>query len=235
MKKSGILRMIYPPVCMVCGKLLVKETGLCTACKKEVTWLKEPLCMCCGKPLLKETAEYCPDCEKTPRGFDGGRGVFAYHSSMGQAVLDLKNGGKQENAVFLGKCMAACIGPLFSYWRPDCIVPIPLDKKKYRKRGYNQAELLADAVGARLGVPVEKKLLLRHPGGKEQKKLGRMARKRGQQGVFYTMEKEKLPDRILLVDDIYTTGSTLEAAALTLKQAGAEKVWFVTACMGTDF
>lgn len=234
MLKDKVIHMLYPPVCMCCGKLLSHHTGLCTSCKKEVRWLKEPLCMCCGKPLLAETQEYCPDCAKASRWFDGGRGVFPYRSRMQKAVLDLKNNGKQENAVFLGKCMAVCIRPLFSYWRPDCVVPVPLDRKKLQTRGYNQAALLAEAVGESLGLSVDQTLLFRHTGGKEQKKLGRFARKNRQKQIFYA-GKKKMPQSVLLVDDIYTTGSTLEAAAYTLKQAGVRNVWFVTACMGTDF
>ena len=234
MQYKILKNLLYPPVCMLCGKLLPGQTGLCTTCKKEVEWLKEPLCMCCGKPLSSDRQEYCPDCEGVVRWFDGGRGVFPYRGRMQKAVLDLKSGGKQENAVFLGKCMAACIGPLFSYWRPVCIVPVPLDRKKLQKRGYNQAGLLADAVGKRLNIPVREDLLFRHPGGKEQKSLGRFARKTGQQGAFYT-GKGTVPERILLVDDIYTTGSTLDVAACELKRAGARNVWFVTACMGCDF
>ena len=231
----GIIKnLLYPPVCMFCGKLLSGQTGLCTTCKKEAEWLKEPLCMCCGKPLVSNAQEYCPDCAQGDRWFDGGRGVFPYRGGMKKAVLDLKSRGRQENAVFLGKCMAACIGPLFSYWRPDCIVPVPLNRAKLCRRGYNQAKLLAVSVGDCLELPVRDDLLFRYPGGKEQKTLGRFARKKGQQGAFYTVDRP-VPERILLVDDIYTTGSTLDAAAHALKCAGAEKIWFVTACMGSDF
>lgn len=233
MKSLHLLDILYPPVCMLCGKLLETHTGLCKNCKRKVELLREPLCMRCGKPLLSETEEYCPDCAQSERWFDGGRGVFPYRSAMQKAVLDLKSQGKRENARFLGRCMAASIRPLLSYWQIRMIVPVPLDPAKLRKRGYNQAGLLAGEIGRCLHLPVDEGLLKKRKGGTEQKKLHRFARKRSQQGLFY-VKTGKLPDTVLLVDDIYTTGSTIEAAARTLKEAGVQRVFFVTACMGSD-
>ena len=234
MKFLRLLDILYPPVCMVCGKLLETHTGLCKNCKQKIELLQEPLCMCCGKPLLSETEEYCPDCVQSERWFDGGRGVFPYRSAMQKAVLDLKSQGKRENARFLGRCMAASIRPLLSYWQIRVIVPVPLDPAKQRKRGYNQAGLLAREIGRCLHLPVNEQLLKKRKGGTEQKKLHRFARKNSQQGLFYTKTIKNIPDTVLLVDDIYTTGSTLEAAARTLKEAGVRCVFFVTACMGSD-
>lgn len=225
--------MLYPPVCMICGKLLTDHTGLCKTCKKKIELLSEPLCMCCGKPLLSDTAEFCPDCETYERWFDGGRGVFPYQSVMQKAVLDLKSRGKRENAVFLGKCMAASIRPLLSYWKVQCIVPVPLDRAKLQKRGYNQAGLLAREIGRVLKLPLEKDWLKKKKSRTEQKKLHRFARRKSQEGLFFT-EHRLPPAAVLLVDDIYTTGSTLDAAAKVLKEAGVRKVYFVTACMVSD-
>lgn len=234
MIRKLILDLLYPPVCLVCGRLLERCTGLCPDCMKRLRWIESPRCMCCGKPLLDERREYCRDCEGTQRGFDAGIGVFPYRSNIRKAVLELKNDGKKENAAFLGACMAASLGPLLSFWRPQCLVPVPLDPKKLRARGYNQAKLLADSAGRRLDIPVRSDILYRSYAKKEQKGLRRFARKRSQAGAFY-VKKTEVPKRILLVDDIYTTGNTLEAAAHALKGAGAEKIFFVTVCMGTDF
>lgn len=234
MIKNLILDLLYPPVCMICGKLLTEKTGLCQDCFRKLQWIEGPRCMCCGKPLVIPDGEYCSDCSKRERGFDAGIGVFPYKNCIRRAVLDLKNNGKKENAAFLGACMAASVRPLLLSWRPQCVVPIPLVPEKMQSRGYNQAALLADAVGQYLHLPVKKNLLYRKNSRREQKQLHRFARKRNTEGVF-GVRQGKIPERILLVDDIYTTGSTLEAAACELKRAKAEKVYFVTACMGTDF
>lgn len=234
MIRKMILDLLYPPVCMICGRLLSKTTGVCRECFGKLQWIKDPHCMCCGKPLHDERQEYCPECEGIRREFTAGIGVFPYRSIIRQAVLDLKDHGKKENAAFLGACMAAAVRPLLLSWKPKCLVPIPLSSKKLRIRGYNQAQLLADELGKKLDLPVRKDILYRHSGRKEQKRLHRFARKRNQAGTFFTA-KTDIPERVLLVDDIYTTGSTLEAAAWALKQAGVQKVYFVTVCMGTDF
>lgn len=234
MVKKLILDLLYPPVCMLCHRLLTERTAVCPECWKHLQWITDPRCMCCGKPLLDEGREYCPDCEGGKREFTAGIGVFPYRSSIRKAVLDLKDKGKKENAAFLGACMAAEVMPLLLSWSPECLVPIPLAAKKRRIRGYNQAELLADALGDCLKLPVRTDLLHRRYSRKEQKRLHRFARKRNQAENFY-VTGTKIPSSVLLVDDIYTTGNTLEAAARTLKAVGVRRVFFVTVCMGTDF
>ncbi len=232
--KNILLDMLYPPVCMLCGRLLETSTGLCSDCKKKVKWIREPRCLCCGKPLLSDTEEYCEDCREYPRAFDGGLGVFPYQNVIGKAVLDLKNRGKRENAPFLGACMALALQPRLTDWQPMCILPIPLTRKKLRRRGYNQAELLARELEKRLNIPLNRDILYRQKDGREQKSLHRFARRRNQEDVF-GVRKGILPECVLLVDDIYTTGNTLEAASRELKKAGVKRVYFVTVCMGADF
>ena len=234
MLKKLILDLLYPPVCMLCHRLLDERTGVCADCLEHLQWITGPRCMCCGKPLLNEGTDYCSDGESIRREFTAGIGVFPYRSSIRKAVLDLKDKGKKENAAFLGACMAAAIRPLLLSWDPKCLIPIPLTAKKRRIRGYNQAELLADALGGCLNLPVRTDILQRRHSRKEQKRLHRFARKRNQAETFYVTGKE-IPASVLLVDDIYTTGNTLEAAARTLKAAGVRRVYFVTVCMGTDF
>lgn len=219
---------------MICGRLLSKTTGVCRECFGKLQWISEPRCMCCGKPLHDERQEYCPECDGIRREFTAGIGVFPYRSGIRQAILDLKDHGKKENAAFLGASRTKEAASARPPYMPQCLVPIPLSSQKLRIRGYNQAQLLADELGKNLKLPVRQDILYRRSGHKEQKRLHRFARKRNQAGTFFTA-KADIPHRVLLVDDIYTTGNTLEAAAFALKQAGAQKVYFVTVCMGTDF
>ena len=113
----------------------------------------------------------------------------------------------------------------------DAIVPVPIHRSRRRKRGFNQAEILAEILGKKLGIPVEPELLKRNRKTVPQKELSPSERLKNLTGAFLA---ESLPDdkkRILLVDDIYTTGSTLEACARVLKNAGAEVVYFVVIFM----
>lgn len=113
------------------------------------------------------------------------------------------------------------------------IIPIPLHKKKLAKRGYNQAELIASALGKELGIKTDTTVLKRKIYTKPQKDLSNRERKKNLEHAFET--RGDLPwKRILLVDDIYTTGATIDEAAKILKKAGAEKVWFLTIGIGAD-
>ena len=101
MIRKMILDLLYPPVCMICGRLLSKTTGVCRECFGKLQWIKDPRCMCCGKPLHDERQEYCPECEGIRREFTAGIGVFPYRSIIRQAVLDLKDHGKKVKSTFL--------------------------------------------------------------------------------------------------------------------------------------
>ena len=233
--REMFLTLLYPKTCILCGRL-TGQRDVCQSCEKKLAWIPSPRCLCCGRPIASETEEYCEVCRGTTRNFDGGRGIFLYHSSIRKAVLDLKNHGRRQNATALGDYMAAAIRPLLLVWQPDVILPIPLDAVKYRKRGYNQAELLALQMGRRLKLPVRRDLLYKEGSKREQKNLNRLERRKNLEKAFKVKpaKGKRLPSSVLLVDDIYTTGSTIEAAAGVLKAAGVKRVYFVTACMGGD-
>ena len=149
--------------------------------------------------------------------------------------MDLKFRGKTANARLLGRWMAAYVKPELPLWRPDVLVPVPLHPRKLRKRGYNQARLLAEGVGAALGLPVDARLVRRKNSTEAQMRLGRLARQRNLEQAFAIGKGRKARGNILLVDDIYTTGSTVDAIARVLKENGAGKVYVLTACIGSDF
>ena len=229
-----IMDALYPPACPVCGRLLEKGETVCAQCRPNLQVVGEPRCIRCGKPLLAEE-EYCPDCASMARWFDQGAGVFPYQSAVRRMVMDLKFRGKRANARLLGRWMAAYVKPELSLWRPDVLVPVPLHPGKLRRRGYNQARLLAESAGNILGLPVDNKLVLRKSSTKAQMNLGRQARQRNLEQAFAMCKGRKAKGRILLVDDIFTTGSSADALARLLKESGAGKVYVLSACIGSDF
>ena len=208
---------------------------MCARCRSELRVVGEPRCMRCGRPLQDESGEYCPDCVSMRHWFDRGVGVFPYQSAVRRMVMDLKFRGKTANARLLGRWMAAYVKPELPLWRPDVLVPVPLHPRKLRKRGYNQARLLAEGVGAALGLPVDARLVRRKNSTEAQMRLGRLARQRNLEQAFAIGKGRKARGNILLVDDIYTTGSTVDAIARVLKENGAGKVYVLTACIGSDF
>ena len=120
-------------------------------------------------------------------------------------------------------------------WQPDALIPVPLHKSRMRKRGFNQAALVAERMGERLGIPVEEKLLIRVKKTNPQKELNDSARRENLKNAFQLCGNDVKLKRVVLIDDIYTTGSTLDAAAAALLAAGVEKVYFLSICIGRGF
>lgn len=131
--------------------------------------------------------------------------------------------------------MAERYEDLLRSWNPDALVPIPLHKTRKRKRGFNQAQLLAEKLGKRLEIPVEKRILERTKKTGPQKELNDVQRRANLKNAFQVRQNDVRLKRIVLVDDIYTTGSTIDAAAAVLLEHGAEKVHFLTICIGRGF
>ncbi len=117
-------------------------------------------------------------------------------------------------------------------WQAEALIPVPIHKSRMRKRGFNQAALVAERMGERLGIPVEKDILVRVKKTKAQKNLSDAERRENLKNAFQVSGNELKLKRVVLVDDIYTTGSTLDAGASVLREAGAEKVYFLSICIG---
>lgn len=185
--------------------------------------------MKCGKPLRFES-EYCMDCRKKGHAYDRGRALFLYDDRLRDSIAAFKYRGRREYKKFYGEEMALSFEAQAARWRPEVLVPIPLHSSRKRKRGYNQAELLARELGKRWGIPVETGLLVRGEKTLPQKGLGSRERKQNMKTAFKIRENRVKFKTILLIDDIYTTGSTMDAAARALKEKGAMKVYFL--CIG---
>lgn len=148
-------------------------------------------------------------------------------------MFKLKYGKRQEYGSFYGQIAAVYSREIIRNWGVEIIIPIPLHRKRMEKRGYNQAELIAGALGKTLCIPVDSRLMKRKVNTRPQKELDYRERKQNMKNAFF-LKGENRYRRILLVDDIYTTGSTIEAAAELLKRNGAENVFFLTIAMGAD-
>lgn len=190
--------------------------------------------MKCGKPLAAESEEYCSDCQRGGHYFTEGRAAFPYAGRIKKSILNLKIHNCRGNAAFFAGAMAFVLKGVLSRWQIDVICPIPLHRSKRRYRGFNQAELLARPIGEALKIPVIPDLLSKIQETEEQKELDRKSRQKNLKKAFKIGSYDVKLKRVLLVDDIYTTGSTVDAAASILKDAGAEEVFFLTACIGTE-
>lgn len=128
--------------------------------------------------------------------------------------------------------MARCYGEQIKRWRIQEIIPVPLHRRRQRKRGYNQAAILAEELGKLVHIPVNDKAIFRIRNTRPQKELDDAQRTGNLKGAFAVAGQEKVKPVVLVIDDIYTTGSTIQRVAKMLKTAGAEKVYFLTISIG---
>lgn len=238
---QAILDIIYPVRCPVCGEIVIpKGERICAVCRTKLPYINGPRCMKCSKPLELEEKEYCSDCEHKKYTFDKGYAVWVYNNDMRHSIAEFKYHNKREYAKFYIDEILRLYGKLLLKLAPDVIVPVPLHRSKYQKRGFNQADVLARGIGKTLGLTVLSKLLIRTKKTLPQKKLSDKERFQNLRDAFAFNEAElnrygKRITTVLLVDDIYTTGSTIEACTNVFKSKGVTRVYFLVLCIGKGY
>ncbi len=224
--------LLYPARCPICDQLL--GTGglrMCPACARKVHYLSGPLCCQCGKRLTDREAEYCGDCLRGQHVYTAGRALYEYED-IAPALYRFKYGGCREYAGFFGRELALQLGNYIRSLAPDGLVPVPMYPAKERRRGYNQAELLARALGRELELPVYPRLVCRNRNTRPLKELNYEERVNNLKKAFNLSQNGVKLKTIILVDDIYTTGSTLDQVSAVLLAGCCEKVYFVTLAVG---
>lgn len=228
-----MLFLLYPPRCPICDKVMdVRFPGICSSCRKKISYASEPKCKKCGKKLLLDREEYCSDCRSYSHEFTQARGSWLYKDPVRAAVYRFKNSNRRDYAAVFAEEMIRINTAWLRTLKVDFILPVPLSHKKRRIRGYNQAELLAVEIGKRLDLPVKKKLLQKIKETDQQKSLSRKKRQENLKDAFQIEEKLSFGASVLVIDDVYTTGSTADAVALALKEAGAKEVYILCLCIG---
>lgn len=190
--------------------------------------------MKCGKPLSDQRKEYCYDCAAGNRSFDQAKAMWVYEKAVKTSVYRFKYRDRREYGKAYAKELALWYGSWIKSRNVQAIVPIPLHKKRKKKRGYNQAEIIANELGRILDLPVRTDILIRARNTLPQKTLNDTERKNNMKKAFKTTENIVQLRCILLVDDIYTTGSTLDAAASVLKEAGVSLAYACCVSIGKD-
>lgn len=225
----------YPPRCPVCDEILTPGELICTACEKEACPVTEPVCKKCGKPMEDEKQEYCGDCSKRKHMYKQGKAVFVYRMGIKKSMYRFKYSNRREYAAFYAKRAAEVHGDWIRRRGVEVIVPVPMYIGKKRRRGYNQAEVFARALGREMGIPVETKLVRRVRNTTPQKELSGRERQHNLKNAFQLTQDIVKYTQILLVDDIYTTGSTMDAVTATLLSGGAEDIYYICISIGAGF
>jgi ComF family protein len=222
---------LLPPCCLGCGAGVERQGTLCAECWTSLTLLGPPCCACCGHPFpyAADDVALCAACSARPPVFDSARAVFRYDDASRTLVLRFKHADETHGAAFFGHWLARAGMPLCG--RADLIAPVPLHRWRLLARRYNQAALLAGALARAADKPLAVDLLQRRRHTPSQARLSPVARRRNVRAAFALRRQwtERVRDRrVLLVDDVFTTGATVEECARVLRRAGASGVDVVT-------
>ena len=222
-----LIRLIYPPRCLLCGGLVDSDFGLCGSCWRDTPFIMGLACDLCGAPLpgQSDRAEHCDDCLATPRPWTQGRAALLYRDNGRKLVLMLKHGDRHDIARPAALWLAQKLRPLC---RADAVVvPIPLHLRRHLKRRYNQSALLADGLARALRLSHLPDALIRPRATPSLEGKSREER-------FTTLDAALTlrPARaaalagrqVVLVDDVMTSGATLAAATAALTKAGVAEV-----------
>lgn len=232
---NRILHILYPEKCVVCHRIL-KDSGsgkLCDVCRFQIRPVEEPRCARCSKALADVREELCGDCRGKRFYVERGFALYPYDEQMQRAIRNLKYGGEMAGGVFFAGQMAERYGNWVNALSPEVLIPVPIHKKRMRFRGFNQAARLAVEIGAALGIPVDENYLVRTENTKPQKGLDSRERFQNLQKGFAVRERDGAGyESVLLIDDIYTTGATLESCGKALKEAGTKRIFFLCLCIG---
>jgi ComF family protein len=219
-----------PPRCPACGTITPEPHRFCFGCWKSLTFLGDPCCACCGLPFAYgDSAGLCGRCLAEAPPFERLRAAVAYGEVARTVVLKLKYSGRPGLAETLARFMLRHLGDTdrAAGEKGALLVPVPLHRWRLWKRGYNQAALLASALGRAAAVEFAPDLLRRTRATPPLKGLGRRERALTVRGAFRVTEKGKAAiagRSVILVDDVFTSGATAGACARTLKRAGAASV-----------
>ncbi len=225
-----LTELLYPYRCPVCDGVAPFGKKICPACHKQLKPIQEPWCMKCGKKLSDER-EYCRDCAHREHAFVRGRALYEY-GSVATAIYRFKYRGRREYAAYFGEEAVKVLGSFIREIAPDGLVPVPLHPARMAVRGYNQAELLAREMGKHLEIPVYGKLVRRVRNTMPLKQLNPKERENNLKKAFNMAANDVKLKKIIVIDDIYTTGSTIEAVTDVLLSGGVQDVYFITLACG---
>lgn len=232
------LPLLFPRHCPLCGKLVPYGSFIHKNCHNELPWIHSPVCMRCGKPVSSATQEYCYDCRVFPKSFRRGTALFLYNKKTRPVMSAFKYQNKRILADFFVQELLAYRLSLLESFGINAVVPIPIHKNKYKKRGYNQAALLSARLASSLNLSHYPDMLIRSVDTLPQKQFSPQARLNNlKKAFFFNSRYDKLLSQttslsVLLVDDIYTSGATMEACTRILLEAGISEVYILSICIG---
>jgi len=232
-----LVDLLYPRRCPICLDVLpLRGEDICAPCRKKVRLVQPPLCYKCGKPLKDDTKEYCASCIKRVPSFTQGISWAEYSSKyMRRMMAEVKYHQNCQILDFPCADFAARYEDEVRVWSPEVLIPVPVHPSRLRKRGYNQAAEIGKRLAKAWHLSMDTQYLARLEKTTAQKELSSEDRRRNLLEAFHVVGEWNRYQKVLLVDDIYTTGATVSACARALKEAGVEQVYVATLCTSRDY
>lgn len=229
------LNLLLPPRCIACGKILSEKNGLCPECFGSINFISAPYCHRCGRPFVKEnnlkfaTKQYCGAClQKKKHLFEMQRKAFVYDDFSKKLILDLKFHDKTVSAETLAGMLYVAGKDIWEQ-NPDLIIPVPIHHLRLIKRRFNQSALLVKYLARRSGVAADYSSLQRCRNTVPQVSLSGAKRRKNLHDAFAVKYPQNIKGRkVVLIDDVETTGSTLNECAKVLRKAGAKEIYSIT-------
>jgi len=219
-KLKGIaLDLLFPQWCVGCGK---EGELLCHSCRRSLPRIMPPLCPRCGRP--QPSGILCPSCVGWQAEIDGIRSPFRFNRVIRQAILQLKYKNLRALTQPLAKLLQDYL--VTNPMPGEVLVPVPLHQKRLKERGYNQSRLLAQELAKLINLPVVDDCLIRQRHAPPQARTSTVDERRSNVANAFSCRDHRLRDKqVLLIDDVSTSGATLDACAAALKASGATSVW----------
>jgi ComF family protein len=233
---DALASVLFPAPCRICTNPLLRagRIPICDACLASFERIADPMCDLCGRPFASPVAAQasqplCRLCRAGFYAFDRARTFAIYNDALAGAILMMKYDEVTRLGNWFADRLAELISSTPNEWRAEVVVPVPLHISRQRERGYNQAELIARPLAKRLGLALKPRLLVRTKPRPPQLVLSRTDHWKSVRGAYATRESSRVDNlRVLLVDDVMTTGATLDACSRGLKRAGASAVFGLT-------
>lgn len=230
--RSTLFQFFLPPQCPCCEKFSEElKQGFCSSCLSQIRWIEPPFCSICGIPFISPNIEThpCGACLIHRKHFTMARALGTFEGSLQEAIHRWKYEGKTCLTPFFAEWMAEGLN---RYWEPgslDLLIPVPLHIRRLRERGFNQALLLVKDLSRRTGIPYNKTILQKKKSTIPQVNLSGAEREKELRRTFHVIDKEQISGlRVLLIDDVYTTGTTVNECSKALLKEGAERVDVLT-------
>lgn len=227
---NSILSWSLTSSCQLCGSLQVSgHTDLCSACYEALPWLSSA-CPRCANPLPATGGLLCGQCQQAPPVFTNSLALFRYEPPLDRLIQDLKFHGQLRYARLLGTLMAEHLGQLSQL--PDCIIPVPLHRRRLRERGFNQALELARPIARQLDINIDTRHCqrVRYTHGQADLPL---ARRQANVRRAFRVDRQPGWRHVAIIDDVMTSGQTVNALARAIQQAGVETISVWCCCRAT--